>query len=74
MITETDWAYADIKRGVVRESDLFSIAPYANTIHITLKSGPHLVHAKHDGTDQRGDIETLKTLCLIRFNQGESND
>jgi hypothetical protein len=72
MITETDWAYVDTTRGV-NEGDLFIIAPYVNTIQITLKSGPHLVHAKHDGTDQRGDIETLKTLCLIRFNQGEQS-
>ena len=72
MITETNWARVHAIRGV-SEGDLFIIAPYVNTLQVTLKTGRHLVHAEHDGTDQRGDIETLKTLCLIRFNQGEQS-
>jgi hypothetical protein len=72
MITQTDWALLDKATGV-RDGDLFIITPYLNTIQVMLKSGAHLVHARHDGTDERGDIETLKTLCLIRFNQGEQS-
>lgn len=71
MITETAWlATTEIHRGL-SESDLFILTPYKNSITIMFKHGPFLVQAKHDGTDERGDIETLKALCLIRFNQGE---
>ena len=71
MITETAWLNtAELKRAV-SEIDLFILTPYKNSITIMLKYGPMLVQATHDGADEGGDIEILKNLCLIRFNQGE---
>jgi len=49
------------------------LTPYKNSITIMLRHGHWLVQARHDGADEGGDIETLKTLCLFRFNQGEQS-
>lgn len=70
MITHTDWMDPVAIVREVGEDDLFILTPYRNTITIMLRHGTHLVHAKHDGTDERGDMETLKMLCLYRFNNG----
>lgn len=72
MITFTDWAVLEAQREVT-EDDLLILTPYKNTVTIMLKYGTILVNAKHDGTDEGGDIDTLKTLCLFRFNQGEQS-
>lgn len=71
MLTHTDWVLntAAIRREVV-EDDLFVLTPYKNSITIMLRHGTVLVHAKHDGTDEGSDMETLKMLCLYRFNNG----
>jgi hypothetical protein len=73
MITEVDWSDVGTVRGVSKEADLFVLTPRANSIHITHRYGGCYVTARHDGADEGGDIETLKTLCLIRFNQGEQS-
>jgi len=70
VITHTDWMDPVAIVREVGEDDLFILTPYRNTITIMLRHGTHLVHAKHDGTDERGDMETLKMLCLYRFNNG----
>lgn len=58
----------------VTEEDLMILTPYKNSISIMLRQGTHLVYARHDGTDEGGDMDTLKMLCLLRFNKGESNE
>jgi len=71
VITETAWLEtAEIEREV-GEKDLLVLTPYKNSITIMLMYGPLLVQAIHDGADESGDIETLKMLCLMRFNKGE---
>jgi hypothetical protein len=57
----------------ITEDDLMVLLPYRGSISIMQKHGTHLVYAKHDGADEGGDIENLKTLCLLRFNQGEQS-
>ena len=74
MITETSWLNRpEIKREVLEE-ELLVLTPYKNSITIMLRHGHWLVQARHDGTDEKGDIETLKMLCLYRYNSGESNE
>lgn len=70
MITETDWMDTAAVEREIREDDLFVLTPYKNSITIMLRHGTVLVHAKHDGTDEGSDMETLKMLCLYRFNNG----
>lgn len=70
MITHTEWMDQAAVERKVTEDDLFILTPYKNSITIMLKHGTHLVYAKHDGTDEGGDMETLKMLCLYRFNNG----
>lgn len=71
MITETSWTDALMIEREVLEKDLLILTPYKNSITITLKYGTVLVQAKHDGTDEGGDMETLKMLCIYRYNKGE---
>jgi hypothetical protein len=71
MITESKWQDLALVKLPVSEDDLFILTPYKNSINIMLKHGTPLVYARHDGADEGGDIENLKTLCLLRFNQGE---
>jgi hypothetical protein len=74
MLIETKWQDLSlVKLPILGEGDLFILTPYKNTISIMLKHGTPLVYAKHDGADEGGDIENLKTLCLLRFNQGEQS-
>lgn len=73
MITDCKWQDLDLVKLPVSEDDLFVLTPYKNSISIMLKHGTPLVYAKHDGTDEGGDIDALKTLCLFRFNQGEQS-
>lgn len=72
MLTETKWQDLDLVKLHVDEGDLFILTPYKNTISIMLKHGTPLVYAQHDGTDEGGDMETLKMLCLYRYNKGET--
>ena len=62
----------ELVRHAVSEDRLLVLLPYKGHISI-MQDGTHLVYAKHDGADEGGDIETLKTLCLFRFNQGEQS-
>lgn len=71
MITETRWLLPEEIVREVREEDLLILTPYKNSVTIMLKYGTWLAQATHDGADEGGDIEILKNLCLIRFNQGE---
>lgn len=72
MLIETKWQDLDLVKLRVDEGDLFILTPYKNTISIMLKHGTPLVYAKHDGTDEGADMETLKMLCLYRYNKGET--
>lgn len=72
MLIATDWMDTGAVNREMGESDLFVLAPYKNSITIMLKHGTVLVHAKHDGTDEGADMETLKMLCLYRYNKGET--
>lgn len=75
MIVECKWQDLSlVKLPILGEGDLLILMPYTNTISIMLRHGTPLVYAKHDGTDEGGDLDTLKTLCLMRFNKGESNE
>lgn len=74
MLTETKWQDLVLVKLPVSEDDLLILTPYKNTISIMLKHGTPLVYAAHDGTDEGGDMDTLKMLCLLRFNKGESNE
>jgi hypothetical protein len=65
---------ADVVQSEITEDSLMVLTPYKNSISIMLKQGIHLAYALHDGTDEGGDMETLKMLCLYRFNKGESNE
>lgn len=72
MLIETKWQDLSlVKLPILGDEDLFILTPYKNTISIMLKHGTPLVYAKHDGTDERGDMDALTTLCLMRFNKGE---
>jgi hypothetical protein len=73
MITETKWLDRREIQREVTEEELMVITPYKNSIMIMLRHGIWLMQARHDGTDEGGDIEALKTLCLFRFNQGEQS-
>ena len=72
MITETKWQDLVLVKLPVSMEDLLVLTPYKNTISIMLKHGTPLVYAKHDGTDEGGDMDALKVLCLMRFNKGET--
>ena len=72
MITEVDWNDAGRVRDARSEADIF-VTFHPNTIHLTHRYGGWFVTARHDGADEGGDIITLKTLCLFRFNQGEQS-
>ena len=72
MITECDWI-DEREYPFLREEDIMVITPRRNNITLMRKHGGFLVVAIHDGTDEGGDIENLKTLCLLRFNQGEQS-
>jgi hypothetical protein len=74
MLTETKWQDLVLVKLPVSMEDLLVLMPYTNTISIMLRHGTPLVYAKHDGTDEGGDLDTLKTLCLMRFNKGESSE
>lgn len=74
MITYAEWNEAGRVRPPLHDAEIFVITPHTRTIQMTHRYGGWFVSAQHDGTDERGDIENLKTLCLIRFNTGESND
>ena len=52
------------------EEDLLVITPYSTHVVIMRRHGTWLVRADHDGADEGGDIETLKMLCLYRYNKG----
>ena len=71
MITECKWQDLELVKLHISMDDLFILTPYKNTISIMLKHGTPLVYAKHDGTDEGGDMDALKVLCLMRFNKGE---
>jgi hypothetical protein len=71
MLIETEWQDRVLVKLPVSENDLVVLTPYKNTINIMLKHGTPLVYAKHDGTDEGGDMDALKVLCLMRFNKGE---
>ena len=73
MITETKWLDRREIQREVTEEELMVLTPYKNSITIMLRHGVWLMQARHDGADEGGDIETLKTLCLFRFNQGEQS-
>lgn len=73
MITETKWINKREIQREVTEEELMILTPYKNSITIMLRHGHWLVQARHDGADEGGDIENLKTLCLLRFNQGEQS-
>ena len=72
MITEMSWLDRREVKMEVLEDRLVVLTPYKNSITVMLIHGHWLVQAKHDGTDEGGDIETLKTLCLFRY-QGEQS-
>lgn len=74
MLTETSWMDTGVVNRELGDGDLFVLTPYKNSITIMLKHGTVLVHAKHDGTDEGADMETLKMLCLYRYNNGGSNE
>jgi hypothetical protein len=71
MLIETKWQDLELVKLRIDDSDLLILTPYKNTISIMLKHGTPLVYAKHDGTDEGGDMDALKMLCLLRFNKGE---
>ena len=70
MITNTNWMDTSFVERAVAEKDLMVLTPYKNAISIMLKHGTNLVFARHDGTDEKGDIEMLKILCLYRYSGG----
>jgi hypothetical protein len=74
MITDTAWTSRREYILPIREEDLLVVTPYRTHVVIMRRHGPWLVRADHDGTDEKGDIEALKMLCLYRYNSGESND
>lgn len=69
MITECKWQDTAIVKMPVSEDDVTVVLPYRDAIHISLKHGTPLAYAKHDRTDLQGDIDTLVTLCIMRFNK-----
>ena len=71
-LTSTSWVAKSEVLDALHEDELLVFTPYKERITIMRKHGTWLVQASHDGTDERGDIESLKTLCLIRFNTGEN--
>jgi hypothetical protein len=72
-LTSMEWAAQREVLDALHEDELLVFTPYKEKITIMRKHGTWLVQANHDGTDGRGDIETLKALCLLRYNypQGE---
>ncbi len=74
MITETTWGESvEHTRPLTSEEDIWVLTPYKNSITLMRKHGGLLVVAKHDGLDEKGDIEMLKMLCLYRYSGGGTN-
>ena len=71
MITETTWGESvEHTRPLTSEEDIMVLTPYKNQVTLMRRHGSLLVVAKHDGTDEKGDIEMLKMLCLYRYSGG----
>jgi hypothetical protein len=74
MLLENKWQDKALVKMPVSEGDVTVVLPYRDAIHVNLKHGTPLVYARHDQTDLQGDIDALITLCIMRFNSGESNE
>ncbi len=73
MITETTWVESGEHRRPLKEDEIMVLTPYKNQATLMRKHGGLLVVAKHDGLDEKGDIEMLKMLCLYRYSGGGTN-
>lgn len=71
-LLEQYWVEAAEVRDLESEEDIFVLTPYRKSITLMRKYGGMLVQATHDGTDEKGDIEMLKMLCLYRYTGGKN--
>lgn len=71
-LINTEWLAVGELRALESEDEIMVLAPYPKVITLMRKHGGFLVRASHDGTDEAGDIETLKMLCLYRFSGGQN--
>jgi hypothetical protein len=72
-LVNTSWVDVAEHKRPLTEDDIMVLTPYRESITLLRKHGGMLVQAIHDGTDEKGDIEMLKMLCLYRFNNGGQN-
>ena len=72
-LLEQSWVEAADVRALESEDDIFVLTPYKRAITLIRKHGGMLVQATHDGTDEKGDIEMLKMLCLYRYSVNDGN-
>lgn len=73
-LINTEWRDAEQVRALESEKDIVVLTPYPTTITLIRRYGSVLVTASHDGTDEAGDAEMLKMLCLYRFNNKGGQD
>jgi len=70
VITETTWVESGEHPRPLKEYEIMVLSPYKNQVTLMRRHGSLLVVARHDGTDEKGDIEMLKMLCLYRYSGG----
>lgn len=70
MITNTEWLATAESPRPLGEDDIMVLTPYPKVITLIQRHGTFLVRAEHDQTDEKGDIEMLKMLCLYRYSGG----
>lgn len=70
MITHTEWLATAENPRPLGEEDIMVLTPYPKVITLMRRHGSLLVRAEHDKTDEKGDIEMLKLLCLYRYSGG----
>lgn len=66
----TSWLALGEDPRPLTEDEIMVLTPYPKNITLMRKHGSFLVQATHDGTDEKGDIEMLKMLCLYRYSGG----
>ncbi len=73
MITDMEWVAVEEVPPSPRpltEDEIVVLTPYPKVITLMRRYGTLLVRAEHDQTDEKGDIEMLKMLCLYRYSGG----
>jgi hypothetical protein len=70
VITNTEWLATAESTRPLGEDDIMVLTPYPKVITLIHRHGTFLVRAEHDQTDEKGDIEMLKMICLYRYSGG----